>query len=411
MLLARLGSLLVVSLLSVSAFAAAPRLEVLERIDTGSQPKGVSVSPDGSRIYVTIFGRPDRENVWVYDARTLRRVGTVSFAGNAVESLSSRDGRTLYVTNFRRNRVEVIDTRSLDVTAEIEVGKNPKTMALSRDGKTLYVANWSSHTVSVVDLEHNRVVHTLRTGENPRGMVTTREGKLFVASFADDVIDVYDHPRQDEQHARRLRVCAVPRHLVLSPDEATLYVSCYRKSLLGAVNLRDWSVERLPIGRSPKTIDITSDGRWVVSADYGEGTVSVVDTRAMQMRRTWIPELTMATGLAVSPTGQLRVYATSFDRNTLFVMGVRENDAQAMRDEPAADGAHEASLREEGEAESPSRRTPSPQPSPPAGARGPEAAGARGPEAAGARGPEAPREPARAAHTQSTGGVARLEDE
>jgi YVTN family beta-propeller protein len=399
MIFARVLVGLLVSLVAGSALAAAPRLEVLERIDTGSQPKGVSVSPDGSRLYVTIFGRPDRENVWVYDARTLRRVGTVSFAGNAVESLPSHDGRTLYVTNFRRNRVEVIDTRSLEVVDEIEVGKNPKTMALSRDGKTLFVANWSSHTVSVVDLERKRVVHTLRTGENPRGMATTREGRLFVASFADDVIDVFDHPRADEQHDRRLRVCAVPRHLVLSPDEDTLYVSCYRKSLLGVVDLRDWSVERLPIGRSPKTIDITSDGRWVVSADYGEGTVSVVDTRSMQMRRTWVPELTMATGLAVSPTGQLRVYATSFDRNELFVMGVRDQDApaavtpaapsSAARD-PEAAPAHEVSLREA-----------------PSGDR--EDAPARAPR-------PAPREEARPAPepprpTSATASVARLEDE
>lgn len=393
--LARLGSLLALTLLALPASAAPPRLEVLGRLDTGSQPKGVSVSPDGSRIFVTIFGRPDRENVWVYDARTLRRVGTVSFPGNAVESLPSRDGRTLYVTNFRRNMVEVIDTRSLQVTAEIEVGKNPKTMALSSDGKTLYVANWSSHTVSVVDLERNRVVHTLRTGGNPRGMVTTREGKLFVASFADDVIDVFDRPRADERHTRRLRVCAVPRHLVLSPNEQTLYVSCYRKSLLGAVDLRDWSVERLPIGRSPKTIDITSDGRWVVSADYGEGTVSVVDTRAMEMRRTWIPELTMATGLAIAPTGQLRVYATSFDRNELFVMGVRGEDAAAMRQSAAPapsardGGGHEVELREEGDAP----RAPA---SPAAPASAPEPASAPREERA-----PAPRED----H------VARLEDE
>jgi len=388
MLLPRLGCLIALSFLALPAFAAPPRLEVLERIDTGSQPKGVSVSPDGSRIYVTIFGRPDHDNVWVFDARTLRRIGTVSFAGNAVESLPSRDGRTLYVTNFRRNRVEVIDTRSLRVTAEIEVGKNPKTMALSGDGDTLYVANWSSHTVSVIDLDDNRVVHTLRTGENPRGMVTTREGKLFVASFADDVIDVFERPRSDERHARRLRVCAVPRHLVLSPNEETLYVSCYRKSLLGAVDLRDWSVERLPIGRSPKTIDITSDGRWVVSADYGEGTLSVVDTRAMEMRRTWIPELTMATGLAVAPTRQLRVYATSFDRNELFVMGVREQDAEGMRGSPAPRdapaGGHEVELREQGDE---AGREPAAPPAP------------------------APREERAAAPATGDDSVARLEDE
>ncbi|MBI2897143.1 MAG: YncE family protein [Deltaproteobacteria bacterium] len=309
--------------------SAPPRLVVLDRIETGSQPKGVSLSPDGSRIYVTVFGRPDHDNVWVYDAATLRRVGTVSFEGNAVESISSRDGRRLFVTNFRRNRVEVIDTRTLQVTGEIEVGKNPKTMALSADGKTLFVANWSSHTISVVDLERERVVDTLRVAQNPRGMVVTGQGRLYVASFTDDVIDVFDGPRGGLHRTDRLRVCAVPRHLVMSPDEEHLYVSCYRKSLLGTVDTDDNTVQRIPIGRSPKTIDVSADGRWVVSADYGEGTVSVVDTRAMQMRRTWIDDLTMATGLALSRSGPLRVYITSFDSNQLFVMGIRPTDEEA----------------------------------------------------------------------------------
>ena len=412
MLLVRVGLVSFLSLLAVPAFAAPPRLEVLERIDTGSQPKGVSVSPDGSRIYVTIFGRPHHDNVWVFDARSLQRIGTVSFQGNAVESLSSHDGRTLYVSNFRRNRIEVIDTQSLQVENEIEVGKNPKTMALSRDGKTLYVANWSSHTISVVDLERGRVVHTLRTGQNPRGLVLTREGRLFVASFSDDVIDVYDHPRADEARARRLRVCDIPRHLVLSPDERTLYVSCYHKSLLGAVDLRDWSVTRTPIGRSPKTIDISGDGRWVVSADYGEGTVSVVETSSMQMRRTWIPQLTMATGLAIAPGRGLRVYATSFDRNELFVMGIRELDTPAApsdrggSSEPSAapPGDRAIELREV-------RAEPAPAaPAAPQATSAHEArASARTPEPAAEPEPQPP--PVRPASSPSGGAIARLEDE
>ena len=50
-----------------------PRLEVLRRVASGVQPKSVRVSPDGRRVYVCNFGRPDRDNVFVYDAETLER--------------------------------------------------------------------------------------------------------------------------------------------------------------------------------------------------------------------------------------------------------------------------------------------------------------------------------------------------
>jgi hypothetical protein len=84
----------------------------------------------------------------------------------------------------------------------------------------------------------------------------------------------------------------------------------------------------------------------------------------MEMRRTFIPELTMATGIAVAPTRGLRVYATSFDRNELFVMGVREQDQATMRETAPATNQHEVELREEGEA--PAARNQPAQPVAPA---------------------------------------------
>src|SRR5690606_7668665 len=56
-----------------------PTLRVSARAETGVQPKSVNVSPDGRRVVVCNFGRPDHDNVSVYDALTLAPVGTVSF--------------------------------------------------------------------------------------------------------------------------------------------------------------------------------------------------------------------------------------------------------------------------------------------------------------------------------------------
>src|SRR5688572_17339607 len=111
-----------------------PRLEVLRRVASGVQPKSVRVSPDGRRVYVCNFGRPDRENVFVYDADTLERVGVIEFLGNAVETAFSPDGDTLYVSNFRENTLEVVDVDTLRVTNHVRLGARPKTIAPSPDG-------------------------------------------------------------------------------------------------------------------------------------------------------------------------------------------------------------------------------------------------------------------------------------
>ena len=63
-----------------------PALRVSQRVITGVQPKSVTLSPDGRRVWVCNFGRPDRDNMKVYDADSLELVGTVNFEGNAVET-------------------------------------------------------------------------------------------------------------------------------------------------------------------------------------------------------------------------------------------------------------------------------------------------------------------------------------
>src|SRR5690606_23689472 len=111
------------------------------------------------------------------------RVGAVHFEGNAVESAWSADGRTLYVSNFRRNVLEVIDVPSRTVVAEVPVGSHPKTVTLDVDGTTVYVANYFGNSISVVDARTLREVRRLPTGERPRGLGMLADGTLLAASF------------------------------------------------------------------------------------------------------------------------------------------------------------------------------------------------------------------------------------
>ncbi len=118
----------------------APRLRIVGQARTSVQPKSVELSPDGSRVWVCNFGRVDEDNVYVYDADSLERVGKVEFPGNAVETAFSPDGTTAYISNFRRGVVEVIDTATRTVRPVSEVGANPRFMVVSPDGSRLYVA-------------------------------------------------------------------------------------------------------------------------------------------------------------------------------------------------------------------------------------------------------------------------------
>jgi YVTN family beta-propeller protein len=109
-------------------------LDELERY--ASQPFGVAIAPDKSRIYVTCGGS---EIVTVVDVpRLLRFIHTHN--GPFAQDLSAS-------ANY--------------VVTRIPVGLNPRGLALSRDGRRLFVANRLDDTVSVIDTRTNRVVSTV----------------------------------------------------------------------------------------------------------------------------------------------------------------------------------------------------------------------------------------------------------
>ncbi|MGA7830994.1 MAG: hypothetical protein WCA21_08540 [Terracidiphilus sp.] len=109
-------------------------LDELERY--ASQPFGVAIAPDKSRIYITCGGS---EMVTVVDVpRLLRFIHTRS--GPYTQDLSAS-------ANY--------------VVTRIPVGLNPRGLTISRDGHRLFVANRLDDTISVIDTHANRVASTI----------------------------------------------------------------------------------------------------------------------------------------------------------------------------------------------------------------------------------------------------------
>jgi YVTN family beta-propeller protein len=128
-------------------------LDELERY--ASQPFGVAIAPDKSRIYVTIGGS---ECVIVIDVPRLMRF---------IQSHPRpQSGSFAYDLSASANYV----------VARIPVGHNPRGLALTRDGRKLFVANRLEDTISVIDTRGNRVVATI-TLAGPKTITEQRHGE------------------------------------------------------------------------------------------------------------------------------------------------------------------------------------------------------------------------------------------
>ena len=128
-------------------------LDELERYS--SQPFGVTISPDKSRIYVSVGGS---ECVLAIDvARLLHFIHTRPrpASGSFAQDLSAG-------ANY--------------IVARIPVGFNPRGLALSRDGRRLFVANRLDDTISVIDTRTDRVASTVGL-DAPKPVSALRRGE------------------------------------------------------------------------------------------------------------------------------------------------------------------------------------------------------------------------------------------
>ena len=124
-------------------------LDELERY--ASQPFGVAIAPDKSRIYVTSGGS---EIVIVVDVPRLLRF-IHAHPGPFAQDLSAS-------ANY--------------VVTRIPVGHNPRGLTLSRDGTRLFVANRLDDTISIIDTRTNRVASTIALA-GPKIVSVMRRGE------------------------------------------------------------------------------------------------------------------------------------------------------------------------------------------------------------------------------------------
>jgi YVTN family beta-propeller protein len=131
-------------------------------------------------------------------------------------------------TTAAPSNVVVFDTKTRRMITRIPVEINPYELVFSKDGETLFVSNWGSNSVSVIDTASNRVTNVIHVGANPNDMKMSADGRLFVACSNDNTVYVIDSKRR--RVIERLSTTLYPQ----SPEGSTpdaLEIDATRKLL------------------------------------------------------------------------------------------------------------------------------------------------------------------------------------
>jgi len=273
---------------------------VIARIAVGKRPRGLRVSPDGTRLFVALSGvpksgpgandsqlppaDPSADGIGIVDLASLKLLRVIPGGRDPELFDVTSDGKRLWVSNEDAAEAALVDIDGSRVVRRVPVGKEPEGVGIHPDGKVVYVTNEADNSVSVLDIESGAPVAQVATGGRPRSVIFTGDGlRAFVACETTHALTIID--ARSHTHAGELELpgdLVRPMGLVISPDGRTLYVSGGRGKTVHVVGLDD-AGPRIKstisdVGARPWGIGITQKGDRLYTANGPAGDVSVIDT-------------------------------------------------------------------------------------------------------------------------------------
>jgi len=214
----------------------------LGRQPTGHMPHEIAISPDGKQAAVVAYGG---KTIDLFDVASRSKLKTVDLTPNegphGITWLA--DGR-IVATTERSQSIVIVDPAAGTLTGAIRTDQRSTHMVVvTRDGSRAYTANIHSGTITAIDLKGGKKLRDLTVGGEPEG-------------------------------------------ITLSTDEKVLWVGDNQGARVQAFDAT--SLEKLaeiPTGPVPIRVAASPDGKWIVTSNAGDGTLTIIDSATRQKVR------------------------------------------------------------------------------------------------------------------------------
>jgi YVTN family beta-propeller protein len=294
----------------------------LHEIEIGA----ADTKPDLS--FLVFVANRDSDDVAVIDVRTDRIIKRFRVGAAPHMTIVGKSPLT-YTTGTGTNDLTILDASSLEVVGRIPLpGKGPEHGTISPDGRRLFVANVTGGSVAVVDLQSRQPARLLKGLARPHNIAFSADGsKAFIAQAASAELVVVDVARLAV--AKRIRLARLPGRTLDEGQGVNNAIPVHGTTLLAATvtaanalvlldTARDAVVATIRVGQEPWEPYDTPDGRYVLTPNNGDQTISIVDV-AKRALLVSLPGGADMTGIVVSADSR-KAYVVSRGDSKIFVL-------------------------------------------------------------------------------------------
>jgi YVTN family beta-propeller protein len=319
---------------------------VIKNIAVGRAPRGFSLSPDGQRLFVT---NSWDDTLSVIDTRALAVTATWPVGAEPSSVVEDRAGQRLFVANRISSDIAVLNAQTGAEEKRLVAGRGASYLALSPDGSRIYATHIYPNPsplrtglenrtapeseITVIDAARAVVVdrmplhaiagvfHVAISADGRMGVTAELHPKNLVplahlehgGAFADtltlfgaDVGKPIEVPLDELE-----RYASQPFGVAIAPDKSRIYVTSGGSEIVTVVDVprllrfihsrpypqsgsyeqdlsasANYVVTRIPVGRNPRGVALSRDGRRLFVANRLEDTISVIDTRTDRVATT-----------------------------------------------------------------------------------------------------------------------------
>jgi YVTN family beta-propeller protein len=254
---------------------------------------------------VVMIVNRDSNDIGFMDIKTKKVIGRV-FLGNNVNPhmvMMSPDGRYVVTGGTRANKAYIIDVRTLKLVKVINVDIAPEHLAFSPDSRWYYQGNPEGDSISVIDMQSLTKIKTIPGFVEPLNVTFTADGsKAYVGNYGAHWVGVVDVRRHEL--LKKIQIAEVPGVAKLDPDKYLgevhginiammgadgryLYAADGDLGVVGVIDSReDKIVKVIRVGKDPWRIYLSHDGKYGITPNNGDETISIIDLKAGKVAAT-----------------------------------------------------------------------------------------------------------------------------